>query len=179
MSLKSDDPWLCAAKDCKIDIDYQKLHNTFFKFQMQPPLTEIGKMYYGGKEFETSELIEAQSIPPLAPPPWLVRMQQFGPLPSYPTLCFPGCTNSRRVHGVYNSQAHLDYLMRIVPTHLLIWTQIPRVTLSLSHLPILIGTLFFLQVIHGAGHALSATLSIILLPRPVLRWWSMTATLKR
>ena len=36
---------------------------------MQPPLTEIGKMYYGGKEFETSELIEAQSIPPLAPPP--------------------------------------------------------------------------------------------------------------
>jgi hypothetical protein len=57
--------------------------------------------YYEGKEFETSlkekrpgelskELIEALSIPPLAPPPWLIGMQRFGPPPSYPTLRIPG-----------------------------------------------------------------------------------------
>ena len=53
--------------------------------------------YYKGKEFETSlkgkcpgdlspELVEALSIPPLASLPWLISMQQFGPLPSYPML---------------------------------------------------------------------------------------------
>jgi hypothetical protein len=57
--------------------------------------------YYEGKEFETSlkekrpgelspELVEALSIPPLAPPPWLISMQRFGPPPSYPTLRIPG-----------------------------------------------------------------------------------------
>jgi len=57
--------------------------------------------YYEGKEFETSlkekrpgelssELVEALSIPPLAPPPWLIAMQRFGPPPSYPTLRIPG-----------------------------------------------------------------------------------------
>lgn len=57
--------------------------------------------YYEGKEFETQlkhkrpgdlspELVEALSIPPLAPPPWLISMQRFGPPPSYPTLRIPG-----------------------------------------------------------------------------------------
>lgn len=57
--------------------------------------------YYEGKEFETSlkekrpgdlspELVDALSIPPLAPPPWLISMQRFGPPPSYPTLRIPG-----------------------------------------------------------------------------------------
>lgn len=59
------------------------------------------RRYYEGKEFETSlkekrpgdlspELVEALSIPPLAPPPWLISMQRFGPPPSYPTLRIPG-----------------------------------------------------------------------------------------
>jgi splicing factor 3B subunit 2 len=63
-------------------------------------LTQIDR-YYEGKEFETSlkekkpgdlspELVEALSIPPLAPPPWLISMQRFGPPPSYPTLRIPG-----------------------------------------------------------------------------------------
>lgn len=60
----------------------------------------------------------------------------------------------------------LDYLARIIPTHS---SQIPGVTLPLSHLPILIGALFFSQAIHEAGHALSAALSVVLLTRPVLR----------
>ena len=63
----------------------------------------------------------------------------------------------------------LDYLTRIKPTHPSIRTQIPGITLPLSHLPILVGALFFSQAIHEAGHALSAALSVVLLPRPVFR----------
>lgn len=57
--------------------------------------------YYEGKELETDlrmkkpgelseELKEALSIPPLAPPPWLIAMQRYGPPPSYPNLRIPG-----------------------------------------------------------------------------------------
>ncbi|XP_030921570.1 splicing factor 3B subunit 2, partial [Geospiza fortis] len=37
----------------KIDIDYQKLHDAFFKWQTKPKLTIHGDLYYEGKEFET------------------------------------------------------------------------------------------------------------------------------
>lgn len=85
----------------KIDIDYQKLHDAFFKYQTAPKMTGFGEMYYEGKEYETDlrskrpgdlskELIEALSIPPLAPPPWLIAMQRYGPPPSYPNLKIPG-----------------------------------------------------------------------------------------
>ncbi|KAH6902750.1 spliceosome associated protein [Coprinopsis sp. MPI-PUGE-AT-0042] len=101
MSLKAKTRERVQPKMGKIDIDYQKLHDAFFKFQTKPPLTDFGEMYYEGKEFETSlkekkpgdlspELVEALSIPPLAPPPWLISMQRFGPPPSYPTLRIPG-----------------------------------------------------------------------------------------
>lgn len=38
----------------------------------------------------SEELKTALSIPPLAPPPWLINMQRFGPPPSYPSLRIPG-----------------------------------------------------------------------------------------
>ncbi|EJD05879.1 DUF382-domain-containing protein [Fomitiporia mediterranea MF3/22] len=101
MTLKAKTRERVQPKMGKIDIDYQKLHDAFFKFQTKPPMTGFGEMYYEGKEFETSlkekrpgdlspELVEALSIPPLAPPPWLISMQRFGPPPSYPTLRIPG-----------------------------------------------------------------------------------------
>ncbi|KAL1470906.1 hypothetical protein MTO96_040207 [Rhipicephalus appendiculatus] len=37
----------------KIDIDYQKLHSAFFKWQTKPRMTMHGDLYYEGKEFET------------------------------------------------------------------------------------------------------------------------------
>lgn len=86
----------------KIVIDYQKLHDAFFRFQTKPDnLTRFGEVYYEGKEFETkfkerkpgelsAELKEALSIPPLAPPPWLIAMQRYGPPPSYPQLRIAG-----------------------------------------------------------------------------------------
>lgn len=37
----------------KIDIDYQKLHDAFFRYQTKPKMTFHGDLYYEGKEFET------------------------------------------------------------------------------------------------------------------------------
>ncbi|WVQ77708.1 hypothetical protein IAR50_007398 [Cryptococcus sp. DSM 104548] len=85
----------------KMDIDYQKLHDAFFRYQGKPSMSKFGEAYYEGKELETdlrtkkpgelsTELTEALSIPPLAPPPWLIAMQRFGPPPSYPNLRIRG-----------------------------------------------------------------------------------------
>ncbi|KLJ06436.1 hypothetical protein EMPG_09273 [Blastomyces silverae] len=85
----------------KLDIDYQKLYEAFFRFQTKPELTRYGEVYYEGKEYETNlrhlrpgelsdELKEALNIPPGAPPPWLINQQRFGPPPSYPALKIPG-----------------------------------------------------------------------------------------
>lgn len=85
----------------KLDIDYVKLHNAFFKFQTKPRLYRFGELYYEGKEAEinmdsfrpgklSARLTEALSIPLNAPPPWLLNMQRYGPPPSYPGLKIPG-----------------------------------------------------------------------------------------
>lgn len=85
----------------KLDIDYQKLYDAFFRFQEKPNLTRFGEVYYEGKEYETKgsharpgeltdTLKEALSIPPGAPPPWLINQQRFGPPPSYPSMRIPG-----------------------------------------------------------------------------------------
>lgn len=37
----------------KIDIDYQKLHDAFFRWQTKPRMSIHGDLYYEGKEFET------------------------------------------------------------------------------------------------------------------------------
>ena len=85
----------------KLDVDYQKLHDAFFRYQTKPPLSVYGEIYYEGKEFETNfkhkrpgeisnELKEALNIPPGAPPPWLINMQRYGPPPSFPNLKIPG-----------------------------------------------------------------------------------------
>ncbi|KAI3424478.1 hypothetical protein D9Q98_010028 [Chlorella vulgaris] len=85
----------------KLDIDYQVLHDAFFKYQTKPKLSGQGEMYYEGKEFEASitharpgvlsaELQTALGMSEGSPPPWLVNMQRYGPPPSYPSLKIPG-----------------------------------------------------------------------------------------
>ncbi|KAI9326900.1 DUF382-domain-containing protein [Obelidium mucronatum] len=86
----------------KLDIDYQKLHDAFFRWQTKPRLSLHGDMYYEGKEYETKlklkkpgqlsdELKDALGITDnLVAPPWLVNMQRYGPPPSYPGLKVPG-----------------------------------------------------------------------------------------
>ncbi|KAI0161575.1 hypothetical protein GGR57DRAFT_362269 [Xylariaceae sp. FL1272] len=100
-SLKQKQRARVAPKMGKLDIDYQKLYDAFFRFQDKPTLTRFGEVYYEGKEYETDlrhlrpgelsdPLKEALSIPPGAPPPWLINQQRFGPPPSYPSLRIPG-----------------------------------------------------------------------------------------
>ena len=43
-------------KTGKIDIDYQVLHDAFFKYQTKPKLTKHGDLYYESKEFEVYHL---------------------------------------------------------------------------------------------------------------------------
>lgn len=90
-----------APKTGKLDIDYQKLYEAFFKHQTKPELTRYGEVYYEGKEYETNlrhlrpgemsdELRQALGIPPGYPPPWLMQMQRWGPPKAYPNLKLPG-----------------------------------------------------------------------------------------
>jgi len=85
----------------KLDIDYQVLHDAFFKYQTKPKITIHGDLYYEGKEFEitlkekrpgqlSEALKRALGMPEGAPPPWLINMQRYGPPPSYPNLKIPG-----------------------------------------------------------------------------------------
>jgi splicing factor 3B subunit 2 len=90
----------------KIDIDYQKLHDAFFKYQTKPKLGIHGDLYYEGKEQETrmkekkpgdisDDLRSALGMPTNEnknrfPPPWLIAMQRYGPPPSYPNQRIPG-----------------------------------------------------------------------------------------
>jgi splicing factor 3B subunit 2 len=85
----------------KMDIDYQVLHDSFFKFQTKPKLTIHGDVYYENKEYEvkmriykpgriSEKLRVALGIPENSPPPWIINMQRFGPPPAYPNLKIPG-----------------------------------------------------------------------------------------
>ncbi|CAB3397555.1 unnamed protein product [Caenorhabditis bovis] len=105
-SLKSKMRERTRPKLGKIDIDYQKLHDAFFKWQTKPPMTKMGELYYEGKEMEammrdkkpgelTDELRIALGMPIGSnaykfPPPWLIAMQRYGPPPSYPNIKIPG-----------------------------------------------------------------------------------------
>uniref|UniRef100_A0A158P4D5 PSP proline-rich domain-containing protein n=1 Tax=Tetranychus urticae TaxID=32264 RepID=A0A158P4D5_TETUR len=105
-SLKTRQKEKIRPKLGKIDIDYQKLHDAFFKWQSKPKMTIHGEIYYEGKENETRlkekkpgdlsvELRVALGMPTgpnghKCPPPWLIAMQRYGPPPSYPNLRIPG-----------------------------------------------------------------------------------------
>merc|ERR1719181_35145 len=85
----------------KLDIDYQVLHDAFFKYSKKIPLTKHGDIYYEGKENEvriqnktpgqlSDALKNALGMTDNGPPPYLLNMQRYGPPPSYPSLKIPG-----------------------------------------------------------------------------------------
>ncbi|KAG7398691.1 Splicing factor 3B subunit 2 [Phytophthora boehmeriae] len=85
----------------RVDIDYQVLHDAFFRFQTKPKLSQLGDLYYEGKEFEvklktkvpgqlSDELKAALGMVEGVPPPWLLNVQRYGPPPAYPNLKIPG-----------------------------------------------------------------------------------------
>eukprot|EP00878_Enallax_costatus_P024026 GHUV01025614.1.p1 GENE.GHUV01025614.1~~GHUV01025614.1.p1 ORF type:complete len:125 (+),score=24.69 GHUV01025614.1:792-1166(+) len=65
---------------------FQVLYDAFFKHQRKPKMTNLGELYYEGKEYEaklehlrpgvlSQELREALAMTDSSPPPWLVNMQ--------------------------------------------------------------------------------------------------------
>lgn len=101
MTLKQKQRERVQGKIGKLDIDYGKLYDAFFRRQTKPELTRYGEVYYEGKELETNlvhlkpgvlseELKDALGMAPGHPPPWLINQQRFGPPPSYPNLKIPG-----------------------------------------------------------------------------------------
>ena len=89
-------------KTNKVDIDYQVLHDAFFRYQKKPDMSFFGNLYYEGRELEvklkakrpgdlSDELKRALGMTDItSPPPWLFGMQRFGPPPAYPRLKIPG-----------------------------------------------------------------------------------------
>ncbi|CAD7940523.1 unnamed protein product [Amoebophrya sp. A120] len=92
-----------TAKMGKLDIDYQVLHDAFFKYQTRPKLTGHNDIYFEGKEQQmkmqsqkpggklTAPLMQALGmIDENQPPPWLFNMQRYGPPKAYPMMRIPG-----------------------------------------------------------------------------------------
>ena len=91
-------------KSGKLDIDYQVLHDAFFKNSIKPVMTGHGDIYFEGKEEElrartfrpgrmSAELRAACGITDYQAPPWLPNMQRYGPPPSYPNMKFIGMSS--------------------------------------------------------------------------------------
>jgi len=84
-----------------MDIDYQVLHDAFFKYMIKPPMSRHGEVYFEGKENEirmqnkkpgqlSDTMKNALGMVDNGPPPWLINMQRYGPPPSYPSQKIPG-----------------------------------------------------------------------------------------
>lgn len=86
----------------RLDMDYKKLHDAFFKFQTKPPLYGFGDLFYEGREMEdetlkrfrpgvvSEELRQALGVAKGMGMPWIGKMQMYGPPPSYPHMKIPG-----------------------------------------------------------------------------------------
>ncbi|KAI9496420.1 hypothetical protein BDB00DRAFT_118136 [Zychaea mexicana] len=94
----------------KMDLDYQKLHDAFYRFQTTPRLTRHGDLYYEGKEnvnqFKPGKLSASlkEALDQTDPPPWLFGMQRYGPPPSYPHLVIPGVNSPIPIGGQWGYQ---------------------------------------------------------------------------
>lgn len=95
-------------KSGRLDIDYQKMHDAFFKFQKKPQLLGFGDVYYEGRETVdqylndakkarpgviSKELRAALGLPednPSVPPPWIANMNILGKPPAYSNMVIPG-----------------------------------------------------------------------------------------
>lgn len=91
----------------KLDIDYQRLYDAFFKHQTKPRLLAFGELYSEGRE-KTDQ--HRQAVAELKPgriskelrtavgmsdnetevPPWITLMKEFGKPPSYKHYIIPG-----------------------------------------------------------------------------------------
>lgn len=95
-------------KSGQLDIDYNKLHDAFFKYQKKPPLLKFGELYTestNNDDLVLKEKISHFKVGVLSPklkhalgmvdekgtlinrlPPWYYKMKEIGPPPSYPYM---------------------------------------------------------------------------------------------
>ncbi|KAI8060850.1 hypothetical protein BC940DRAFT_245952 [Gongronella butleri] len=84
-------------------LDYDDMHDAFFKHQTKSKLTRHGELFYENKGFhDAMQQLKPGSLSPdlrealgmtteLSPPPWLHAMQRYGPPPAYAaTMTIPG-----------------------------------------------------------------------------------------
>ncbi|CAH2352095.1 cold sensitive U2 snRNA suppressor 1 [[Candida] railenensis] len=106
----------------KLDIDYQKLHDAFFKFQTKPKLYAFGDLFYEGRESHDEYSTEVGVIrpgivskdlrralgmhedDPKIPPPWLQVMAKIGKPPAYKDLYIPGLDMEYNNEGYTHSK---------------------------------------------------------------------------
>lgn len=91
----------------KLDIDYQRLHDAFFKYQTKPRLLAFGELYSEGREKTDQNREKIAEVKPgkisrelrvaigmpegeSVVPPWITLMQELGKPPSYEHLIIPG-----------------------------------------------------------------------------------------
>lgn len=91
----------------RLDIDYQKLHDAFFKHQTKPRMLPFGEVYSEGREkadqnrddvarmrpgkiSKSLRLAVGMSENETAVPPWITVMKELGKPPSYANLLIPG-----------------------------------------------------------------------------------------
>ena len=127
--LKSHQRARVTPKLGRIDIDYQVLHDAFFRFQTKPKMSHHGELYFEGKEYEHEARVQTPGIlsvqlrealgmlsegqaeaqaagaSTLVPPPWLINMQRYGPPPAYPSLPIPGLNAPIPAGAVYGYHA--------------------------------------------------------------------------
>ncbi|KAM9932532.1 hypothetical protein OXX80_007838 [Metschnikowia pulcherrima] len=106
-SLKKSQRDRVQPKMGRLDIDYQKLHDAFFKHQTKPRVLAFGEVYSEGRETSDQHLNEVARMRPgriskalraavgmseneTVAPPWITVMHELGKPPSYSHLIIPG-----------------------------------------------------------------------------------------
>lgn len=107
-SLKKSQRERVQPKMGKLDIDYQKLHDAFFKHQTRPRLLGFGELYYEGREKTDQYKEKVEKVCPgiiskrlrtaiglpeddvTIVPPWVKLMSLIGKPPAYATCIIPG-----------------------------------------------------------------------------------------
>ncbi|KAK6461276.1 hypothetical protein DFJ63DRAFT_222071 [Scheffersomyces coipomensis] len=104
----------------RLDIDYQRLHDAFFKYQNKPKLFGFGDVYFEGREVNdeySEDVLKSKPgiVSPLLrkalgmpennlnnPPPWIDIMKKMGKPPTYINLTIPG------IDVEYNNSGYKD-----------------------------------------------------------------------
>ncbi|KAM9895966.1 hypothetical protein OXX69_010827, partial [Metschnikowia pulcherrima] len=106
-SLKKSQRDRVQPKMGRLDIDYQRLHDAFFKHQTKPRVLAFGEVYSEGRETSDQHLKEVARMRPgriskalraavgmseneAVAPPWITVMHELGKPPSYSHLIIPG-----------------------------------------------------------------------------------------